>query len=129
MSERATVYSIPPHANASEFAVRPKVLRRPAHFQSSLTESPAPVFIPLQQHVAINAEKPAPPFRAWQDDGRFAITLLALVIGVNLLVSAWLAAISPLPLKPTATTTSNNTTLTGAPIHVLDTNAREISEQ
>lgn len=133
MSERATAYSIPPQATTpspgNELAVRPKVLRRPAHFNAKTTmiESPAPVLVPVQfmQHTA---EKPTPVFRAWQDDGKFAVTLLGIIIVVNLLVSTWLAAISP--AKTVATSAAPVTAAASASsVHVLDTNVRDISEQ
>lgn len=128
MSDHATAYSIPqqpvsPPAG-NELAVRPKVLRRPAHFSAqSLAEAPEPVLISLQHTHA--EQKHTPAFRAWQDDGKFAITLLALVIVVNLVVSTWLSAISP------ASTTETSTSLdtTPAAVHVLDSRARDISEQ
>ena len=137
MSERATAYRIAPQATApapgAELAVRPKVLRRPAHFNAKAAplagpgESAAPVLVSLPfQPVLPQPEKPVPAFRAWQDDGKFAITLLALVILVNLAVSAWLAAISPdKAIAPTAPVAS----VAAPAVHVLDTSARDISEQ
>lgn len=40
---------------------------------------------------------PVTPFttRHWQDDGRFAVALLAIVIIVNVVVSVWLARMAP----------------------------------
>lgn len=135
MNERATAYKIPPQAAASagaELAVRPKVLRRPAHFNTKTAiEAPVPVLLPLHTATSQAAEKPSPAaFRAWQDDGKFAITLLAIVIVVNLVVSAWLSAISP--AKPMVA----QVPLVEAPVDaatllvpVPDNSARDISEQ
>jgi hypothetical protein len=128
VSDRATAYSIPPQsASAStgnELAVRPKVLRRPAHFSARpLIEAPTPALIPLQH--TYTEQKLTPAFRAWQDDGKFAITLLALVIVVNLVVSAWLSAISPSPAAVKSTLIDT----TPATVHVLDSHPRAISEQ
>lgn len=36
-----------------------------------------------------------PAARHWQDDGRFAVALLVIVIAVNLLVTAWLGSMQP----------------------------------
>lgn len=128
MSDRATAYSIPPQSVSpsvgNELAVRPKVLRRPAHFSAqSLIETPEPVLVPLQ--YTHDEPKHSPTLRAWQDDGKFAITLLALVIVVNLIVSAWLSAISPISAttKPTLIDTAP------AGVHILDKRPRDISEQ
>ena len=134
MSERATAYKIPTptaHPSGGELAVRPKVLRRPAHFgaRNPVIESPAPILIPLQIEEA-PTEKAAPAFRAWQDDGKFAITLLAFVIVINLVVSAWLSAISPAkPAPASASTATTHAPAANAAIHVLDSNARDISDQ
>ena len=134
MSERATAYKVLPPATPSaaggELMVRPKVLRRPAHFGARSTiESPTPILIPLQQEQH-PAEKPEPAFRAWQDDGKFAITLLAFIIVVNVVVSAWLSAISPVkPVSAQASATTAHAPAANAAVHVLDTSARDISEQ
>ena len=131
MSERATAYNLAPQATTptpgNELAVRPKVLRRPAHFnaKASIVEpASAPILVPFQP-VPPAAEKTAPAFRAWQDDGKFAITLLTLVILVNIAVSAWLAAISP-----EKAVTAQSAPIAAAPaVHVLDSSTRDISEQ
>lgn len=128
MSERATAFNLsstgtPPAGN--ELAVRPKVLRRPAHFGAKPIESPVPVLLPLQSSEFNEQPLASTPARAWQDDGKFAITLLGLVILVNIIVSAWLSAISP--AKPTHATDAAPTAEN--PVHVLDTPTRDISEQ
>jgi hypothetical protein len=41
--------------------------------------------------------------RPWQDDPRFAIALLAIVIGVNVALSLWLSPSSPAPSIADAT--------------------------
>jgi hypothetical protein len=130
VSERAAAYNLPPQATTptagTELAVRPKVLRRPAHFNAKANPiaSPAPVLVPMQS-VPQAMEKSAPAFRAWQDDGKFAITLLALVILVNVIVSTWLAAITP--EKPVAA--SAISTPAAEPVQTLDSTPRDISEQ
>ena len=105
MSERATAHTItmqPATARepGTDMAVRPKVLRRPSHFgvQSTIA-APMPTFVPVLTHPATEANA-EPVSRAWQDDGRFAAALLAIIIVVNLILSTWLSAISPTPPAP-----------------------------
>ncbi len=68
-------------------------MRRPAQFSGAA---------PLEPSLAVLPSAPATaktiPARGWQDDGKFAVTLLALVIFVNLLLTFWLTAITPKPV-------------------------------
>ena len=48
-----------------------------------------------QPHAALTTTA-----KAWQDDGRFAIALVLLLIALNLLVSVWLAPV--LTIQPVA---------------------------
>lgn len=129
---------------------RPKVMRRPAYF----SHPPAPVvtstavipadFPSLAQEKAQETEA-ATATRSWQDDGRFAIVLLAIVALVNLGVVLWLQSLNPKPAKPihiiqdsrmsTGTPDGTDTppdvsvyTGTSPEVHVLDSKARPASE-
>lgn len=97
--------------HASSSVARPKIMRRPAQFSQAAGEiilsdislkAPSPT-------VADTASINPPASRTWQEDGRFAITLLAIVIGINLILSAW--------LSPTANTPS----ITHTPVATLKT--------
>lgn len=83
---------------SADAQARPKIMRRPAQFSNTgaqIIPHSLPLNMPnITTDMAPSTPIPQPP-RAWQDDGRFAITLLALVIGINLLVSAWLSTITP----------------------------------
>lgn len=129
MSERAASYTPPlPVPQAADGSVRPKVMRRPAQFASkALPAQPLPAL--LTQTDAAEPTKTALHTRAWQDDGRFAITLLAIVILINVVVSAWLSAIAP-----TATPTAAIPLISSAPdelkiVHILDDAAAAGSNQ
>lgn len=90
--------------------VKPKIMRRPAQFSTPTlttanTSTPdlhldAPQ--PVPQHLA------APMPRPWQDDPRFAIALLAIVIIVNVALSLWLSPSSTAPSIADTTRESAN---------------------
>ncbi|MFN7401804.1 MAG: hypothetical protein ACK5R4_05675 [Alphaproteobacteria bacterium] len=63
--------SVPNHTD-----IQPKIGRRPAHWPTPVAEAPAP------------SSQPPAPRLAWQQDLRFILRLLALVIALNLL---WIA--------------------------------------
>lgn len=102
----------PPTPSASretEPQARPKVMRRPAQFGMRATTQSLPLAAQADTHLdamaaaapsaqAPNAAQAAA--RNWPDDGRFAVALLAIVIAVNLLVTAWLQTMAP--TAPTA---------------------------
>ncbi len=79
-------------APPADGVARPKVMRRPAHFSDA---APATNVQPFSAPELIAREKPAPVSKSWQDDGRFAVALLAIVILTNLAVMAWLNHIGP----------------------------------
>jgi hypothetical protein len=73
--------------------VKPKVLRRPAQFSAPTSHAPTPETTNLRTDALTKPEQPASQAltRPWQDDGRFAISLLAIVIVVNIALSLWLS--------------------------------------
>jgi hypothetical protein len=83
----------------------PKILKRPAQFAgASMSDivSP-PVTVTLLPPSAAPAA-PA-PVALWSEDARFAVTLLAIIIVMNVVVSYWLSHIEPhRAMKPAATT-------------------------
>lgn len=89
--------------SASDTTARPKIMRRPAQFSS-----PTPILI--VQEPALNTPVDQPhesltiTVKAWQDDGRFALALVLLLMAFNLLVSVWLAPVAS-HVQPVATTT------------------------
>ena len=94
-----------PETAPSEPIARPKVMRRPPQFSSPTSATRQPATILADQHLdapALDAAMPTTPAssitRPWQDDGRFAVALLAIVITVNVMVGMWLVAIT----KPAA---------------------------
>lgn len=102
MSSAQVTKTIPTLTSASsgaDFAARPKIMRRPAQFSS-----PSPVII-------VQAPMLNPPTetnsvmatQSWQDDGRFAIALVVVVVAINLLASMWLVPAAPPHLKPVMT--------------------------
>lgn len=84
-------------SSSTELAVRPKVLRRPAHFSGTnpLHEiiSPEPVSIPLFPPKAEFSTT------SWQDDGRFGLVLLAIVAIINISLMLWLPHMHHLAVK------------------------------
>lgn len=123
-------HSSPAHPSLA----RPKVLRRPTQFSGSTpvtedlrAESTSDVVIaafPLTERTQTKKPQATRPFahRAWQDDGRFAITLLAVVVIVNTVLAMWLGT-------PTVTTreiivkqqlpTEPQATISQSRVHVL----------
>jgi hypothetical protein len=130
MNDRAKPFVFHPALpQVSEGSVRPKVMRRPAQFASrAITPQPLPAL--LTQVDAPTNTKTVLHTRAWQDDGRFAMTLLAIIIVINVAVSAWLSAMTPLSLTPPA-----SIPLISSPpselkiVHILDDAAAASSNQ
>lgn len=109
-----------PTESKSELMVRPKVMRRPAQF--SVVEKlppipPAPLMLVPHNAPAIIA---APQARPWQDDGRFALVLLGLIIFMNLAVIAWLSALAPTQTPDSSTVHSRTSLLDSNQVYVLD---------
>ncbi len=104
-------------------------MRRPAQFSGSGTTPFLPMIaaatvttIPLDAPVS---EK-TPASRPWQEDGKFAVALLGVVILINLAVILWLSAIAPTPVTPRLVT--KQTEQTGeANVHELGENASAAS--
>ncbi len=100
---------------------RPKVMRRPAHFSAvpvvvekdaPAATTPAPnVPAPLADEL-LRTEPTPPPLppshalRSWQDDARFGVAMLFIVLVVNLGLMLWLPQLQP----STATMAMQNTT-------------------
>lgn len=95
---------------SSDMVARPKVMRRPSQFSqpaSVLRSEPARAIetrldAPPTRDAATAPTQGAPTLRPWQEDGRFAVALLAIVIAVNVLVSIWLLGISAPAVAPDA---------------------------
>ena len=111
--------------------VRPKAMRRPAQFASQAVAAPAPA--ELAPTTSQAASKPQVVTRPWQDDGRFAMTLLAVIILMNIAVSAWLSAISGPALPSRDAPVSPPSAAAESPqrdtIHILDDAASASSDQ
>lgn len=110
--------------SGSSASVHPKILKRPPQFSSRLRqESAAPDNMRITQD-----EPPEPPPTimplAWQNDGRFAVTLLAIIIVMNIALSYWLAQISTRPHNSRPATTDE----TGI-VHLLDSVAPAVVTQ
>ncbi len=85
----------------------PKILKRPAHFAAS-----PPLALPSTAVMVTVAAMPtAPAAKSWSEDGRFAITLLAIIIVMNVVVGYWLSNV-----KPQRTLTSNPTSVAATPV-------------
>ena len=103
----------PPTAPHEEASAKPKVLRRPAQFSRKaalpvepaaphLADIPVPAMAP-RSHAAT----PATPH--WQEDGRFGMTMVAVVLVVNVLLSLLLPLVNPhVRLEAPATMRLNN---------------------
>lgn len=114
MSDSAQLHKIAVSASvASDNTVRPKVMRRPAQF-SPTSASPTITSQALVLAMDPPAEKPARS-PAWQDDMRFAIALLAIIIFVNLAVMFWLSRMPAQTPEVTRITQSTNSDDPAAP--------------
>lgn len=87
-------------AAAGDPSIRPKVLRRPAHFSGTPTHDPSAETFPITPPAT--AANPQAAALAWQDDGRFGLVLFALIASINIALILWLphlhrARISPAP--------------------------------
>lgn len=85
-------------------AARPKVMRRPAQFSKA-----APPAMADTPHLPIPVAPEPPAPRAmrshpWQEDGRFGLALVAILLAVNLALMLWLPHLVPAP----ATTAPQN---------------------
>ncbi|MFM9889685.1 MAG: hypothetical protein ACKVOE_03435 [Rickettsiales bacterium] len=91
-------------------AVRPKVMRRPAQFSQ-----PTPPVVAETQLAALPVvSEPSlarlPRTYPWQDDGRFGLALVAILVVVNLALLLWLPHLLP---QPIATATRNPLVMLG----------------
>lgn len=90
-------------SHTPEALARPKVMRRPAHFAHAPVTAPQATTIISDFPSLTSDGSPqagtAATARAWQDDGRFAIVLLAVVVFTNLAMIAWLGHIRPTAQK------------------------------
>ncbi len=110
---------------AAEPPVRPKLSRRPAQFSAPAATLKILPALPLDA-ATNDRNAPPPAHKAWQDDGRFALALLTIVIAMNVAVTFWLSYLERAPL-PTAVSHSAPTdseadawSLSPATVHVLD---------
>ena len=122
--------STPPLAANGNPVARPKTMRRPAHFSHSEHPlAPATVNLALVAPTAtpqrVGTDKTAPTTRPWQDDGRFAVILLALVIAVNVVVIAWLGAVHP----PAPVVVEHHEVEKNPAVHLLDSTADNASTE
>ncbi len=99
MSSSVTIKNIPTltsTSSAADSVVRPKIMRRPAQFSHAepivIVQSPSLNTPPEKADIATSI-----PSKPWQDDGRFAIALVLLLVAVNLLVILWLTPAAPPP--------------------------------
>ncbi len=103
-------------------------MRRPAQFSTTQAEIISHSLPRHQPHIAAEAPpitSPAPE-RPWQDDGRFAITLLILVIAINLVLSTWLTGIPRTTTPPVVA--SDVTTKPTAPVILNELNPPESNQ-
>lgn len=86
-----------PPQDAAAPQVKPKILRRPAQFSSPAAPSHDSATPDLRLNAPPLASQHATTSlpRPWQDDPRFAIALLAIIIIVNVALSLWLSPRSP----------------------------------
>lgn len=96
--------------------VRPKILRRPAQFSGEIPAGKVLTALRLAAPMPIVAATPAS--KPWQDDGRFAVALLTIIILMNVLVTLWLAHITR--QQTSNTTPAPHHTVTSGSVHVLD---------
>lgn len=151
MTERATT-SLTPSATilAPEGAARPKVMRRPAHFAGSAPETSNVVPMAVMRVEPLIPETTPALIPAvthsWQDDGRFGIALIALLLLINSTAILWLSTkpqITP-AASITITQKSEVTETNASPvtvmtdedmlepspfIHVLDSKAQRIRNE
>ena len=91
----------------TEPLARPKVMRRPTHF-SNAPSAPSIPIPKLPTEVEASAPLPAaslPVRMAWQDDARFGLVMLVIVVLVNIGIMLWLPHIhTVLPTRGAAPT-------------------------
>jgi hypothetical protein len=100
---RNLAQSFSPEAAASSQPLRdarPKVMRRPAQFSSSrspaispnapVTRAINPQDTRIESAPSPQLSPPAPAAKLWQDDARFGIAMLTIVVLVNLALILWL---------------------------------------
>ncbi len=103
LAEQLPAFTSTPAETAAP--VRPKVMRRPAQFTDTRPKTVAPsIVLPpsaeteenenLAISVPITANT-APATKTWQDDVRFGIVMLTIVVLVNLALMAWLPQMRP----------------------------------
>lgn len=112
-----------PARTAPESQAKPKVMRRPSQFSSATPakiQAPTPVvepmlFAPLTpaQPAVTTIHEPSP----WQNDGRFALALLVIVLVVN--VTLYYALRQLAPAATQTVLVQSATAATGA-VNILD---------
>lgn len=109
-------------APRTEPVVRPKVMRRPANFSSSVAAMPtihlptAPKADSIEENENLALSAPALPMvvpmyaRQWQDDLGFGIAMLTILLLVNLALIAWLPRLQHPELASTSAVASEEMT-------------------
>ena len=127
------------NAPRSEQVARPKVMRRPANFSSSGTAMPT-IHLPtatkadsIEENENLALSVPALPTvipvyaRQWQDDLRFGIAMLTILILVNLALIAWLPRLEHPELATTNTAASDISHVTQATPFGLERDAAPLT--
>lgn len=83
----------PPDERESPAAARPKIMRRPAHFSGPPTQD-TPTPPPTTPAKAASAPITV-GMRPWQEDGRFGLALVVILLMVNLGLMLWLPRLQP----------------------------------
>lgn len=86
----SSLQKIDPSGTDAEMTARPKVLRRPSQFSTPVnTPAAQPVNLPVP--VLQSTEQPAGIRSSpWQEDGRFGLALVLILLVVNLALMLWL---------------------------------------
>jgi hypothetical protein len=79
-----------PNAEETPHMARPKLLRRPPQFSEIPEKLPAPTESAFQLQTVPAPAESLPAAHPWQDDARFGMVMLVVVIVVNLALMAWL---------------------------------------
>lgn len=118
-----------PQANGTTaVTARPKTSRRPASFSGTPSGAAQPAdWVALAPHTELPNVTELAPAKSWQDDPRFAISLVLLITLVNLVVSFWLSAITPsAPATESHIEASPaNAPSSDADVHLLDTTSEQ----
>ena len=107
-------------------------MRRPAQFSQDASAG-MPLLSKERLLATPTADSPGAPLPSvtlaplWQDDGRFAVALLAIIITVNVVVSVWLSMIATTPGTPASLPTTQSTPSTSTIDTPEDTLIHELS--